>query len=75
MTKARVLFAGTPAFALASLDALLAAGVRPLAVYTQPDRPAGRGRVTAPGPVKARAQSEAIPVRQPATLRDADVQA
>ncbi|MEX0706465.1 MAG: methionyl-tRNA formyltransferase, partial [Woeseia sp.] len=75
MTKARVLFAGTPAFALASLDALLAAGVRPLAVYTQPDRPAGRGRALTPGPVKARAQSEAIPVRQPATLRDADVQA
>lgn len=75
MTNARVLFAGTPAFALASLDALLAAGVRPLAVYTQPDRPAGRGRALTPGPVKARAESESIPVRQPATLRDPDVQA
>jgi len=75
MTSARVLFAGTPAFALASLDALLAAGVRPLAVYTQPDRPAGRGRVLTPGPVKVRAQGEAIPVRQPRTLRDPDAQA
>lgn len=75
MTNTRVLFAGTPAFALASLDALLAAGIRPLAVYTQPDRPAGRGRALTPGPVKARAQSASIPVRQPATLRDPNVQA
>jgi len=66
----RVLFAGTPAFALASLEALVAAGIRPSAVLTQPDRPAGRGKKLAASPVKAFAVDASIPVLQPETLRD-----
>ena len=70
MSAPRVLFAGTPAFARASLAALLAAGIRPLAVLTQPDRPAGRGRKLTPSPVKALANEAGIDVLQPGTLRD-----
>jgi len=71
MTSPRILFAGTPDFALASLAALIDGGYRPLAVFTQPDRPAGRGKRLTASPVKQRAMDEGIPVRQPATLRDA----
>ncbi len=63
------MFAGTPAFAVPALDALHAAGHRVRAVYSQPDRPAGRGRVITAGPVKQRAMSLGIPLEQPATLR------
>ncbi|MEJ2604223.1 MAG: methionyl-tRNA formyltransferase [Gammaproteobacteria bacterium] len=70
----RLIFAGTPEFALASLRALCGAGHRPVAVLTQPDRPAGRGRRVRAGPVKAWAESEGIPVRQPVTLKDDTVQ-
>ena len=70
MTSKRVLFAGTPAFARSSLEALVATGVRPVAVLTQPDRPAGRGKKLTASPVKAFAVDEGIPVLQPATLRD-----
>ncbi len=67
----RVVFAGTPEFAAVCLDGLLeAGGVDVVAVYTQPDRPAGRGRRLRPGPVKERAQAVGIPVEQPAGLRD-----
>lgn len=69
------MFAGTPAFARASLQGLLRAGVRPLAVYTQPDRPKGRGRKLAACPVKEYAQQQGIDVCQPLTLKDADAQA
>lgn len=72
MSGRRILFAGTPAFALASLDALCEAGLVPLAVYTQPDRPAGRGKKMRPSPVKEYALSRDIAVRQPASLRDSD---
>ena len=72
MTSPRVLFAGTPAFARASLAALLDSGVRPLAVLTQPDRPAGRGRKLTPSPVKELALDEGIQVLQPTSLRDAE---
>jgi methionyl-tRNA formyltransferase len=65
-----VLFAGTPAFARASLAALLGAGIRPEAVLTQPDRPAGRGRKLTPSPVKALALESGLDVLQPRTLRD-----
>ncbi len=65
-----LVFAGTPAFAVPSLDALVNAGHRLLAVYTQPDRPAGRGRKLLPGPVKERAQSLGLPLRQPSTLKE-----
>ncbi|MCB1626854.1 MAG: methionyl-tRNA formyltransferase [Xanthomonadales bacterium] len=71
----RLLFAGTPAFALPCLDALVDAGHPPLAVYTQPDRPAGRGRRLAHSPVKQRALDLGLPVCQPPTLREAEAQA
>lgn len=64
---------GTPQFAVPVLDALAAnPGVIPVAVVTPPDRRQGRGRRTAPSPVKARALELGIPVIQPPTLRDAD---
>ncbi|GAB3395543.1 methionyl-tRNA formyltransferase [Azotobacter armeniacus] len=71
----RIVFAGTPEFAAEHLKALLAAGQRPIAVYTQPDRPAGRGQKLMPSPVKQLAQQHAIPVLQPPTLRDPAAQA
>ncbi len=70
MTNARVLFAGTPEFALASLEALVASGMVPVAVLTQPDRPAGRGKQLTASPVKQFAMAEGIPVLQPSTLKD-----
>jgi methionyl-tRNA formyltransferase len=72
---ARVVFMGTPAFAVASLDALLAAGIRPVAVYTQADKPAGRGRQLTPPPVKVRALEEGLEVLQPASLKTPEAQA
>ncbi|HET6724796.1 MAG TPA: methionyl-tRNA formyltransferase [Gammaproteobacteria bacterium] len=71
----RVVFAGTPAFAVPALDALLASHYSVAAVYTQPDRPAGRGRRLQPSPVKLRALEAGVPVRQPPTLKDAAEQA
>jgi methionyl-tRNA formyltransferase len=60
-----LIFAGTPAFAVPALEALLRAGHTVCAVYTQPDRPAGRGRKLAASPVKQCAQAHGIEVRQP----------
>ena len=71
----RVVFAGTPEFAVPCLDAVLAAGVDCVAVYTQPDRPAGRGRQLQPSPVKQRALAAGIAVEQPESLKDESVQA
>ena len=73
--RLRLVFAGTPDFAVPGLEAVLACGHELLAVYTQPDRPAGRGRQLAASPVKQRAVAAGIEVRQPETLRDADAQA
>lgn len=70
MKDARVIFAGTPEFALASLSALVDNGVTPVAVLTQPDRPAGRGKRLTASPVKRYAAERGIPVMQPTTLRD-----
>ena len=70
MKNPRVIFAGTPEFARASLSALLARGIVPVAVLTQPDRPAGRGKRVTASPVKRLAEQHEIPVMQPATLRD-----
>jgi methionyl-tRNA formyltransferase len=67
----RVVFAGTPEFAVPSLQACLASGADVAAVYTQPDRPAGRGRKLAASPVKQAALAAGVPVEQPETLRDA----
>jgi methionyl-tRNA formyltransferase len=68
----RVVFMGTPAFAVPSLRALVAAH-QVVAVYTQPDRPAGRGREPRPSAVKITAQEFGLAVTQPPTLRDAAV--
>ncbi len=70
-----VIFAGTPAFAACSLQALLDSPHHVRAVYTQPDRPAGRGRKLKASPVKTLALAHGIPVRQPKTLRDVEAQA
>ena len=70
MTQARVLFAGTPEFALASFEALTNAGILPVAVLTQPDRPAGRGKRLTASPVKRFALELGIEVMQPPTLKD-----
>jgi methionyl-tRNA formyltransferase len=66
----RVIVFGTPAFALATLDALLASRHPVVGVVTQPDRPRGRGQKTTMAPVKARAVACGLPVLQPATLSD-----
>ena len=73
MSAAKLLFAGTPDFALASLMALVENGYRPVAVLTQPDRPAGRGKKLKESAVKAYAIEQGIPVLQPTTLRDPEV--
>ncbi len=78
--RLRLVFAGTPQFAAVSLTALIAAASHELcAVYTQPDRPAGRGRGLNVSPVKQVALAHRIPVMQPAPLRSeaavADLQA
>lgn len=64
-----LVFAGTPEFAVPALKALLDAGHNVAAVYTQPDRPAGRGRKLAMSPVKQFTLEHGLPVRQPTTLK------
>jgi methionyl-tRNA formyltransferase len=71
----RLAFMGTPEFAVPTLDALLAAGHEVAAVYSQPPRPAGRGKALRPSPVQERAQAAGIEVRTPLSLRDAEEQA
>ena len=66
----RVVFMGTPEFSVPALDALVAAGHELCCVYTQPPRPAGRGKKDRPSPVHLRAEALGIPVRHPARLRD-----
>lgn len=70
---ARLVFMGTPDFAVPALKTLLQRGERVAAVLTQPDRPKGRGRTLAFSPVKEAALSFNLPVIQPRTLRDAEV--
>lgn len=67
--KARILFMGTPDFALPTLQALLDAGWPIVGVVTQPDRPAGRGRALKPPPVKTLALAHDLPLFQPQSLR------
>ena len=74
-TKAlRVIFAGTPDFALPPLKALIESDHRVVAVLTQPDRPAGRGKQLRASPVKQLALEHDLDVLQPATLKSLDVQ-
>jgi methionyl-tRNA formyltransferase len=68
----KIVYAGTPEFAVPALEALAASDHRLIAVYTQPDRPAGRGRQLQPSPVKCCALRHGIEVRQPADFRDSD---
>ena len=65
----RIIFAGTPDFAVPSLRMLLDSKHEVCAVYTQPDRPAGRGRKLQPSPVKELALSAGIPIFQPLSLK------
>ena len=72
MTKPRILFMGTPAFAVPALEGLVRRGYPVIAVATQPDRPQGRGRTLAPPPVKVLAKRLNLPVLQPEKVRHPD---
>lgn len=69
----RVIFMGTPAFAVPSLAALIEAKYEIVAVVTQPDAPAGRGQQLKPSPVKLLAQQHGLPILQPASLKPPEV--
>ncbi|MEZ0497801.1 methionyl-tRNA formyltransferase [Sphingomonas sp. IW22] len=71
----RIIFMGTPQFAVPVLDALIDAGHDIVAVYSQPPRRSGRGKALTPTPAHARADALGVPVLTPVTLRDADAQA
>ena len=71
----RVVFMGTPEFSVSVLDALVDAGHEIVAVYSQPPRPAGRGKKDRPSPVQARAAALGLPVRHPMSLKGAVEQA
>jgi methionyl-tRNA formyltransferase len=75
MSRLRVVFMGTPDFAVPCLDRLVADGHEVAAVVTQPDRPKGRGQKLAPSPVKEAAAGYGLPVLQPEKIRAADFQA
>ncbi|MCB0767066.1 MAG: methionyl-tRNA formyltransferase [Flavobacteriales bacterium] len=68
--RARIVFMGTPEFAVATLDALIADGQDIVAVVTAPDRPAGRGRQLRASAVKQRAMDRGLPILQPEKLKD-----
>lgn len=69
----RLIFMGTPAFAVPTLEACLKAGHEVAAVFTQPDRPKGRGRELAQSPVKQCALAHSLPIHQPPRVRHPDV--
>ncbi|WP_224816913.1 methionyl-tRNA formyltransferase [Hasllibacter sp. MH4015] len=71
----RVIFMGTPDFSVPILDALVEEGHEVATVYSQPPRPAGRGKKDRPSPVQARAEALGLPVRHPVSLKNADAQA
>lgn len=71
----RIIFMGTPDFAVPTLAALAEAGHTIVAVYTQPPRPAGRGKKLQPSPVQVEAEARGIEVRSPVSLRNAEAQA
>ena len=73
--KLRVVFAGTPEFSVPCLEACRASGAEVVAVYTQPDRPAGRGRKLTPSPVKQAALAAGIAVEQPESLKSEEARA
>jgi methionyl-tRNA formyltransferase len=71
----RIIFMGTPDFAVPALRALVASGHELVCAYTQPPRPAGRGKQLQPSPVQREAEALGIPVRHPASLKGAGEQA
>lgn len=71
----RIIFMGTPGFAVPTLAALAEAGHTIAAAYTQPPRPAGRGKKLQPSPVQVEAEIRGIAVRSPASLKNAGAQA
>jgi len=71
----RIIFMGTPDFSVPVLDALVQAGHEIACVYSQPPRPAGRGKKDRPSPVQARAEALGLPVRHPVSLKGAETQA
>ena len=71
----RVIFMGSPDFAVPTLDALVAAGHEVVAAYCQPPRAAGRGKALRPTAVQLRAEALGLPVRSPTTLKTAEAQA
>jgi methionyl-tRNA formyltransferase len=71
----RIAFMGTPLFAVPTLEMLIESGHEIPAVYTQPPRPAGRGKAPKPSPVQLRAEAAGIEVRTPLSLRDSAAQA
>ena len=71
----RVVFMGTPDFSVPALEALVAAGHEIACVYTQPPRPAGRGKKERASPVQTRAEALGLPVRHPLSLRTPEAQA
>lgn len=75
MKTFKIIFAGTPHFSVAALTALLHSPHDIVAVYTQPDRPAGRGRQVTASPVKQLALQQGLPVYQPVTLKHPEEQA
>jgi len=74
MSSLRIIFAGTPDFAACALSALIKSEHKVVAVYTQPDRPAGRGRKLRASPVKELAIESSLPILQPENLKDAGAQ-
>ncbi len=71
----RIIFMGTPDFAVPALRALHAAGHEVVCAYTQPPRPAGRGKKLMPSPVQMAAEALGVPVRSPVSLRNTEAQA
>ena len=71
----RIIFMGTPDFAVPALVALVEAGHEVVAVYTQPPRPAGRGKLLQPSPVQREAEARGMTVRHPASLKGPEEQA
>lgn len=71
----RIIYMGTPAFAVPPLERLVAAGHDIVAVYSQPPRPAGRGKALRPSPVQARAEAFGLTVHVPTSLKDPAAQA
>src|SRR5262245_34475349 len=71
----KLIFMGTPEFAVPSLNKLIEAGHQILTVFTQPDRPVGRNQIVTPPPVKVFATERGIPVSQPSRIKTAEARA